>query len=178
MTVRTGTRGARRAEAAVVGEMLACCRQWWGVGIPSRRRACLKLAPGPLRLWRRRDGIPAPPGDHHCPRRAGGIYPGAEVCRRRFFLFDESLGISLPCLVILADLRMACTEAYRSGPLLTARYSTGDSTTAVVLIIYGRAASRIPSCRGLILKRCRGSDRCREPMDEHFGDPAPLRGHC
>jgi hypothetical protein len=36
-----------------------------------------------------------------------------------------SLGISLPCLAIPADLRMACTLAYRRWPpLLTVRYST------------------------------------------------------
>jgi hypothetical protein len=35
-----------------------------------------------------------------------------------------SLGISLPCLVIPADLLMACTLAYRRRLLLTVRYST------------------------------------------------------
>ena len=35
-----------------------------------------------------------------------------------------SLGISLPCLVIPADLLMACALAYRRWPLVTVRYST------------------------------------------------------
>jgi hypothetical protein len=35
----------------------------------------------------------------------------------------SSLGISLPCQVIPTDLRMACTVAYRTWPLLTLPYS-------------------------------------------------------
>jgi hypothetical protein len=35
-----------------------------------------------------------------------------------------SLGVSLPCQVMPADLLIACTLAYRSWPLLTVRYST------------------------------------------------------
>lgn len=53
-------------------------------------------------------------------------WPGeseAEACPPHQFLV-ESLGISLPCQVMHADLRMACTAMYRSCPLLTARYST------------------------------------------------------
>jgi hypothetical protein len=41
-------------------------------------------------------------------------HPGAEVCRRHLRLI-VSLGISLPCQVIPADLRMACASAHRGG---------------------------------------------------------------
>lgn len=57
-------------------------------------------------------------------------------------VFVESLGISLPRQVIFADLRVACSEAYRSRSLLTRLLQHRDSTTVVVLTIYGRAAKQ------------------------------------
>jgi len=65
------------------------------------------LAPGLLRLWRRRDGIPTPPGDSPLFGRAGGVHPGAEVCRRLFCLMT-SLRIYVPRQVAPPDLRWIC----------------------------------------------------------------------
>jgi hypothetical protein len=54
---------------------------------------------------------------------ASSSHSGVEV-RCGGICVDRKLGNLLPCLVIPADLRMACTLAYRRWPLLTVRYST------------------------------------------------------
>jgi hypothetical protein len=56
-------------------------------------------------------GIPAQPVTHHFRAQPWAIpEPGPPEAQ----LLITSLGISLPCLVIPADLLMACTLAYRS----------------------------------------------------------------
>jgi hypothetical protein len=69
------------------------------------------LAPGLLRLRCRPSGIPRT-GDLPLSGPALG-HPGAEACRRRHLQLIVSLGSSLPCQVIPADLLVACTLAYR-----------------------------------------------------------------
>jgi len=70
------------------------------------------LAPGLLCLWRRRDGIPVPLNDSppsgprwRNPSRSRGL-PEA-------FLFNQSLGISLPCHIMSAYLRTAYVSTPR-----------------------------------------------------------------
>jgi hypothetical protein len=60
------------------------------------RAGCLPS--DPLRLWRRRDGIPTPLVTHHYPAPVLEGDPGAEDRRRR--LLVVSLGICLLCQVM------------------------------------------------------------------------------
>jgi hypothetical protein len=102
VTVTRGTPGL----SGVVCGVLACCRMAAGCGYTVRvgklasKRAGGQwarwstarderpgpLAPGLLRLWRRRDGIPRAQVTYHRLRCARGIHPGAEVCRTHFCL--------------------------------------------------------------------------------------------
>jgi hypothetical protein len=61
----------------------------------------------------RRTGYPLPWVTHHYPGPA--LEPSRSEARRRHHVFlVVSLGIYLPCQVITADLRLACTSTYRS----------------------------------------------------------------
>jgi hypothetical protein len=68
----------------------------------------------PLRLWRRRNGIPAPLVTHRPPCSAVAESIPEQRPARGMCCLIESLGISPPCQVATADQRMACTSAYRS----------------------------------------------------------------
>jgi hypothetical protein len=73
-------------------------------GIPSRRRACLG-AFGADATGYSHAGAPPPSRPTLEPSRS-------EACGGMCLI--ESLGISLPCQVVLVDLRIACTLMHRS----------------------------------------------------------------
>ena len=79
--------------------LVGCPAKGISSGSKERLGACL-----PMRRDTRAAGDPpllAKPWDH----------PGAEVRRRRLWL---ELGISLPCQVVLVDVRIVCTLVHRS----------------------------------------------------------------
>jgi hypothetical protein len=85
------------------------------------------------------------------PSRSGGLPEAPAVL--------VSLGISVPCQMMLTDLQMACTPEHRRLPLLTPSYSTRTARRWFSRS-YVRGAKRVSRpVGGLVLKqvRCGGS---------------------
>jgi hypothetical protein len=87
-------------------------------------------------------------------------HPGAEACQRHLRLI-VSLGISLPCQVIAANLRVALHQGVPQLTAIDSSLQHADSTAVVVLL-----AGQMP-CRDRWCRRIRRNRQRRAEVNTH-----------